>query len=92
MVILEAMQACVPVVATRVGGIPDMLSAREAILVDSENPEALATNIRSTLTNPAQSAARAQNALQRLHSEFDTDTWLTRYENLYRAIQPGSAA
>ena len=88
MVILEAMASEVPIVATRVGGIPDMLSATEALLVDSEKPEALASAIRTALGDPTASAERATRARVRLVTEFDTEAWLARYEALYRSIQP----
>ena len=91
MVILEAMSAGVPIVATRVGGVPDMLSSHEALLVPSEDPTALAGAIRSALTEPAASAERASRAHARLIAEFDTHAWLAQYETLYRSIQPAIA-
>jgi glycosyltransferase involved in cell wall biosynthesis len=87
MVVLEAMAARVPVVAPRVGGIPDMLSATEALLVDPEDPIALASAIRATLSDPGASAARAIRAHERMVADFDLHTWLVRYESLYRKIQ-----
>ncbi len=90
MVVLEAMAAEVPIVATRVGGIPDMLSEREAILVDPENPEALAAGIRSSLTDTKASTDRAAQARARLATEFGNEAWLSRYELLYRSLQPGN--
>ncbi|HEY9228589.1 MAG TPA: glycosyltransferase, partial [Gemmatimonadaceae bacterium] len=47
MVLLEAMGAGVPIVATRVGGVPDVVSDAQALLVPSEDPAALATAIRA---------------------------------------------
>jgi glycosyltransferase involved in cell wall biosynthesis len=91
MVILEAMSAGVPIVATRVGGVPDMLSSQEAMLVPCEDPTALAGAIRSALTEPAASAERASRAHARLIAEFDTHAWLAQYETLYRSIQPAIA-
>jgi glycosyltransferase involved in cell wall biosynthesis len=87
MVVLEAMAARVPIVASRVGGIPDMLSATEALLVDPEDPVALASAIRTTLTDPLASAERAARAHERMVADFDLHRWLVSYENLYRSIQ-----
>lgn len=88
MVVLEAMACTVPIVATRVGGIPDMLSGTEALLVDPGNPEALAAAIRAALDDRSASIQRAQRAHARLLSQFDTSAWLAQYEALYRSIQP----
>lgn len=91
MVVLEAMSAGVPIVAPRVGGIPDMLSPREAALVHPEDPRALADAIRTTIADRASAEARATCAHERLITEFDLGTWLARYEALYRSIQPNSS-
>ncbi|MEO7043540.1 MAG: glycosyltransferase [Gemmatimonadaceae bacterium] len=88
MVLLEAMACGVPIVATRVGGVPDMLSADEAILVAPDDPPALAAGLRSALADPNASAKRAERARARLLTQFDTDSWLREYESLYRSIQP----
>jgi len=90
MVILEAMQSETPIIATSVGGIPDMLSAAEALLVPSENPQALASAIRTALSVPQASAERAARAHARVMTEFGNAAWLARYEALYRSIQPRS--
>lgn len=88
MVILEAMASEVPVVATHVGGIPDMLSPTEALLVEPDDAEALATAIRAALDDRQASSQRAERARTRLLTQFDTSAWLAQYEELYRSIQP----
>ncbi len=88
MVVLEAMSAGVPIVAPRVGGVPDMLSMNEASLVDAEDPKALADAIRAALADREAAAGRAARAHARLVTEFDVQSWLARYEALYRSIQP----
>lgn len=90
MILLEAMAAEVPIVATRVGGVPDMLSPAEALLADPEDPKALSLAIRAALLNPEASRERAVRAHSRLISDFSSDAWLVRYEELYRSIQPTS--
>jgi glycosyltransferase involved in cell wall biosynthesis len=88
MVLLEAMAAGVPIVATRVGGVPDMLTSDEAILVPPEDPEALAAGIRAALGDSIASERRSSRAHDRLTREFGIEKWLSRYESLYRSIQP----
>ena len=87
-VVLEAMGAEVPIVATRVGGVPEMLSAAEAILVAAEDPSALATGIRAVLGDRLAARERATRAHSRLLAEFSTEAWLARYDSVYRSVQP----
>jgi glycosyltransferase involved in cell wall biosynthesis len=56
LVLQEALRAGTPVVATRVGGIPD-LAGDEALLVPPEDAPALAAAVRSVLTDPLLGAA-----------------------------------
>ncbi len=85
-VVLEAMAAGIPIVATNVGGVPDMLSNNEALLVPPNDPAALANAIRSAYHDPTGTVARAERARQRLLSDFSLDPWLDRYESLYRSL------
>jgi len=86
MVLLEAMDACVPIVATRVGGIPDMLSPEQAVLVPPNDPPALAAAIDAALADPAASAERARAAQRRQRDEFSVGPWSERYERIYRDL------
>ena len=86
MVLFEAMDAEVPVVTTRVGGVPDVVSNEEAILVPSEDPQALARAIRRVLDNPIEASQRAGRAQGRLRQEFTPERWLEAYEDLYRTV------
>lgn len=52
--VLEAGAAALPVVATRVGGIPEILSDRHTgLLVPARNPDALAEAVETFLGNPS---------------------------------------
>jgi glycosyltransferase involved in cell wall biosynthesis len=90
--LLEAMAAGVPVVATAVGGIPDVVSQAEATLVPSENPAALAAAVTEILRNPAGALERTRAAQRRLEREFALQPWLARYEALYGALHPPRGA
>ena len=82
--LFEAMDAGVPIVATAVGGVPDMLSPHEAIFVDRENVAALAGGIRDVYHNRPAASERAQKARRRLHNEFAVAPWIDAYEKIYR--------
>jgi glycosyltransferase involved in cell wall biosynthesis len=83
--LFEAMAAGVPVVTTRVGGIPDVVSEREAWLVPPGEPAALAAALDNALTDPAERARRIEAAGNRLTRDFALDPWLAQYEAIYQA-------
>ena len=84
--LFEAMAASVPVVATRVGGVPAVVGEKEALLVPSEQPEALAQAIARVLHEPGAAAERAGAARRRLDEQFGEGPWLDAYEALYRNV------
>jgi len=86
-VLLEAAAAGTPIVATAVGGIPHVVSDREAILVQPEDPVALASGIRAVLSDAAAAADRAAGARARVERDFAISPWLDAYDAVYeRAI------
>jgi glycosyltransferase involved in cell wall biosynthesis len=71
-VLVEAMASGVPVVATRVGGIPEVCAdGVTALLVPPEDPGALAAAIVLTLTDQAATAARVAAAAADVRARFD---------------------
>jgi glycosyltransferase involved in cell wall biosynthesis len=85
-VLFEAMSAGVPIVASRVGGVPDVVGDDEAILVSPEDPAALAEGLRRVLETPATTRLMVQRAHRRLEASFATADWLARHEALYRVL------
>lgn len=86
MVLLEAMGAKVPVVATAVGGIPDVLTGNSGLLVRPEDPEQLASAIASVLDDPVAAATRSECAAERLQDRYSVERWIARHEDLYAEL------
>jgi glycosyltransferase involved in cell wall biosynthesis len=65
LILQEALRAGVPVVATRVGGIPEITGEDAALLVAPGDPDRLADAVRAVLTDPALAGRMRQAALDR---------------------------
>jgi glycosyltransferase involved in cell wall biosynthesis len=85
-VLFEAMAAGVPIIAAAVGGVPDVVSPAEALLVAPENPGALAEAIASVRRDPASAAVRAEAARARVATTFAPAPWLDAYASLYASL------
>ncbi len=87
LVVLEAMRAGVPVVATRVGGIPELVvDGVTGVLAQPESPESLAEAIASLLADPRRREEMARAATVRLARRFSDSTMVASYEALYDAM------
>jgi glycosyltransferase involved in cell wall biosynthesis len=84
--LFEAIAAGVPVVASAVGGVPDVVSQGEAILVPPDDPPALARALRDVALDSPGAADRAARAMARLHTERSIGPWLDEYEAMYRRL------
>ncbi len=85
-VLLEAMAAGVPLVTTAVGGVTDVVTEREAVLVPADDPRRLGEGVRSVFSDHAGACSRAHAAAERLRAHFALDPWLGRYESVYREV------
>ena len=90
MVLFEAMDANVPIVATRVGGVPDVVGSAEALLIAPDDPAALRESVLAVARDPVAARRRAKRAEVRLASEFGPDAWLDAHEAMYRDVIAGS--
>ena len=86
MVLLEAMGAGVPVVATRVGGIPDVLRAGvDGWLVPPEDPQELARSLEEALSAASVRVARGDAARTRVLERYGRTAWVQRHIVTYSA-------
>lgn len=88
-VLLEAMAAGVPVVAASVGGIPDVVSDRDALLVAPEQPASLARALQTVRMDSEGASSRAVAARGRLEGAYALEPWLDGYESVYRRVVAG---
>ena len=89
-VLLEAMSFEVPVVATTVGGIPEIVTDGEtALLVPPRHPVALAEAIDRLFSNPAMAANMGQQARKKVEKDYSPESRAKALLDIYiRAYRP----
>lgn len=90
MSVLEAMGRGLCVVATSVGGIPDLVEdGRSAILVPPDDVDGLAVALRTVILDPDTRHRLGDAALDRARRSFDVDIIWRRFDALYRELGEG---
>jgi glycosyltransferase involved in cell wall biosynthesis len=86
-VLLEAMAAGLPVVASRVGGIPEIVQPGvTGELVPPGDPHALAAALNALLADRSTMARMSAAAQERAQREFSAEAWLARLGELYEQV------
>lgn len=86
-VVLEAMQHGLPIVATRVGAVPEMLrDGVEAILVPPEQPKALAQALAALLADPRRAVEIGRAGRRALLPRFSPERRTEQMERVYREV------
>jgi glycosyltransferase involved in cell wall biosynthesis len=86
-VVLEAMAAGLPVVATRVEGTSELVvDDQTGLLVPIESPQALAEAIGRLLADPASAKALGAAGRERVAAHFSWEQMVARYEKLYESL------
>ena len=82
--ILEAIAAKVPIIATNVGGIPEMIENNEnGLLIQPKDPDIIRQKIEEIINNPQKSKSMTQKAKQKAEQKFGLDRMLKKTKQLY---------
>ena len=85
-VIKEAFFLQVPVIATNVGGIPELISdGNTGLLVSPENPQEMANTINTLLDDDETQQKLSKNAFDFINKNFSWDVLLEEYIKLYQS-------
>ncbi|MEA2353760.1 MAG: hypothetical protein QOJ14_2174 [Thermoleophilaceae bacterium] len=85
--VMEYMEAELPVVATRVGGLPDLIDdGVHGLLVPAGDGDALAAALAELLRDPERRRAMGGRARERRRAEFDLDVVVRRLERMYEQL------
>lgn len=86
-VLLEAMASGLPIVASRVEGVEEIINSPEyGILVHPESAGDLAAAIRKLMNDPTSAAQMAESAQHMVSTEFTLQSVVSRYEMIYRSL------
>jgi glycosyltransferase involved in cell wall biosynthesis len=86
-VLLEAMAAAVPIVATAVGGVPELLEYGNAgILVDPGIPEGIANAFLTLYKCPELRNRLSKRAFRRVSEKYSMQSCAQNYQQVYENI------
>jgi glycosyltransferase involved in cell wall biosynthesis len=86
-VLLEAMAAGIPIVATAVGGVPEIIEHNQsALLVSPNDPQALAVALVRALTEKDFAKSLAANASLMVETRYTSEKYVRSLYKIYRNV------
>ena len=87
LVLTEAMFIPLPIVATKVGGIPEIVvDKKTGLLVPPADSSALSKAIKALITDPKKRASFASNGFTRVLKNFDAKRMAEKYGKVYNLL------
>ena len=84
---LEAMRRGIPVVSTRVGGIPEIIEhGVNGLIVEAGDMEALGKAVESLVIDNERYLTISQNARERIRRDFNHSSWIKRIQDCYVSV------
>lgn len=83
-VVLEAIAAGVPILASSVGGIPEIFGPLSGELLPPGDADRLAMEMAAVAEDPAKAAAAATDRRQHIETEFSLTAMASKIESVYR--------
>ena len=91
--LLEAMAVGLPIVATRVGGVPKALRDGDCgVLVDPGSPAQIARALNKLIADPSAAKQLGDAAAKRVRTHYGAETQVRALEALYRSVVTGAEA
>ncbi len=86
-VILEALSAGCPIVASKIGGVPEIIQdGKNGLLFESGDVNACAEAIKKALENPSFAEEMINNGKKMVKNKYSCEKTAQQYEELYRTV------
>ncbi len=85
-VVKEAFYLKIPVVATNVGGIPELVTSKTGVLVPPEDPQTLLSEINSILEDKERAKKLTHEAFDFVNKNMTWNFWLPKYVEFYKKL------
>lgn len=90
--VIEAMHAGMPIITTRVGGIPELVrDGVEALLIDPARPDQIESAVERLAGDPELRERLAHTARTRAQTEFSVEAMTAKYQDTYQELLPEKA-
>jgi glycosyltransferase involved in cell wall biosynthesis len=91
-IVLEAGGAAMPMLTTRVGGIPEIYGPYRERLLPARDADRLATAMRQTMDEPSAAQELADAIQRRIATEFRIDSMVWEIDQLYASLRLPTSA
>lgn len=85
-VVLEAMANGIPIIASSVGAVPEMLEANSGVCVPARDVDSLQTAISYVLQNPIEALLMAEKARQKVLRDYTVESVFNEYHDVWKAM------